>query len=171
MKRQRKNEIKDEGPIDEQEQEMIVLDLERQCIKDTQNMSKLLSYTCHVLAVISLSTFPYLHHLSSKFFPINTCIVHIVAGYIANNIVRHGDNDFDSSKMNTLGYLGIIMTLCPFLLQYFLPIADEDQLIIYLLAASNVLSIMTVSYMRVETRKTFHQLNELKFAQYKHKSL
>jgi predicted membrane protein len=131
----------------------------------------LLSYICHVLAVISLSTFPYLHHHSSNIFAVNACIVHVVAGFIANSIVRYGTNDFDSSRMNTLGYLGIIMTLCPFLLQYFLPMADEDQLIIYLLAASNILSIMIVSYMRIETRKSFHQLNELKFAQYKHKSL
>ena len=173
MKRRRQEKVQRVEPIDQQEQEIIIHDLEIQCQKDAQNTSNLLSYFCHAFAVISLITFPYMHHYSTKFFSINASVVHKIAGSIAKSISCVGRNDDESLTKRTdiLGYLGLGFAFCPFLLQRLSLVNDADEWIIQLLVASNILTIITVSYMKIETRNSFLQLNQLKCSKYKHKSL
>jgi hypothetical protein len=174
MKRRRQEKVQRVDPIDQQEQEIIIHDLEMQCLKDTQNTSNLLSYFCHAFAVISVLTFPYMHHYSTKFFSINASVVHIIAGSIAKSIACVGRNDDESLTKrtdDTLGYLGLGFAFCPFFLQCLSPVNDADEWIIKLLVVSNILTIITVSYMKIETRNSFLQLNQLKCSKYKYKSL
>lgn len=179
-------------PIDEQEQEKIIKDLQRQCIKQTRQMGTFLSYVCFLAGTISLSSllFHKYQGIYYSFYPLYVAFLHASAGCIANDMVviaknlrvgqesQKGNNGFDSAvlfgKMSfwsgkLVSRLGVFASNATML--WHMGIVQTTDIWVWILAGSNIYTFMAIVYMKNDCLKTFAQLYDLKDSTYKHKNV
>ena len=180
-------------PIDEQEQEQIIKDLQRQCIKQTRQMGTFLSYVCFIAGAISLSSllFHEFQGIYYSFYPLYVAFLHASAGCIANDMVviaeklgvgqesQKGNNGLDVASVlfgkrsfwsgKLVSRLGAFASNATML--WHMGIVQTTDIWVWILASSNIYTFMAVVYMKNDSLKTFAQLYDLKDSTYKHKNL
>jgi len=184
----------DVEPIDEQEQEQIIKDLQRQCLTQTRKMGTFLTYVCFIAGAVSLSSLLFHEYqgVHYSFYPLYVAFLHASAGCIANDMVviaknlhvgqesQKGNEGLDVSdlfgngKMSVwsgklVSRLGVVASNAPML--WHMGIVQTTDIWVWILAGSNIYTFMAVVYMKQDCLKTFAQLYDLKDSTYKHKNL
>lgn len=166
--------------LDNQEQDQIINDLQQECIHQTRQMAKFLSFLCYISGFLSFITlFLHTFEWNLSFYPVYVAALHCFAGRMA-----HGTNstlgylkdeynvtdDGDANNSKVITGIGIAATILPIIVHMRM-IQSTDDRWVWILCGSNIYTLIAVYFMQKDSMSTIASLKGLKNSRYKHKSL
>lgn len=185
MKNTMKSKHNKVEPIDEDEQEDIIVEAVQDFEKQTTEMSKMLKRVYEVAAIVTIvsnvyhtkpdrNEFPQKNIVS--YFSLCSSFLHFMASRlvqsIPSGITRHGYDRHNIitifSAQESYCVIGTIICLLLLTIFYILDISDEY---LWVMAAFNLMTMGASTYFVFDTKKTLIAIKDLKSSKYKFKTL
>lgn len=168
------------NPLDEQDQDEIISDIQLNFQKDMKRISSRLSTVCYGAALASAVSMTLSHSdntersniLLSSFYPLYTCIIHCNAAYISKNLHESKKEDMPKYSyieiMINASVIGSIGALLPVAFFYTTSITDTA---LWSLAISSLLTMATAIIFKADFYWSNVAIQDLQKCKYKYKSL
>ncbi len=159
-------------PLDEEDQELIISQLQEQHDKQTSKMAKFLSMISYIAAIICCSTelwhkFESLSDEYGFWYPLYAACLHIFAAWNCRDFI-HSFPGRNNQNYQLCVRIGLVLAITPMMIHVY---NQTDDRIIWAIGGSNIYTMGALHMMVMDDMHTTKSMNELRGAKYKHKSL